>query len=664
MIRSKTKALESNMDILEQQEKLDLFEPASEEMVYDGSSIKVLKGLEAVRKRPGMYIGDIESRGYHHLLAEILDNSIDEALAGYAKRIVVTLHKDGSASVKDDGRGIPTDIHPTEKISAATVAMTVLHAGGKFDDGAYKNAGGLHGVGASVVNALSSKLSLTIWRNGQMYEQHFSNGGFPDADIHIVKPTNLHGTMVRFYPDHTIFLEVDGFDAANVRDRLRKASYLNPGLELVFVVEQADTTETFLANDFSEILDFLNKDTLEPIAATISGHKVVPTDKGSVEVFVAIRYYKRDATMLATFANNVTTPNGGTHEAGFRTALIRAVNNYATTNNMIKEPLKSEDVAEGLVAAVAVRLAQPKFEGQTKEKLTSNEANGATNSTTYQAIQLFFEENPSGAKTIIQHVILASKAREAARKARESVVKRKTVLDSTTMPGKLAECREKDPKLSELFIVEGDSAGGTAKTGRESEYQAILPLRGKILNVFKAEAGKSLKSEQIDNLVRAIGCGVLQHFDESRLRYHKIIMMADADVDGAHIVTLLLAFFYRYMPGLIAGGYLYTAMPPLYRVLKGRDSRYISDDRGLEDFFATRDKNGWQVQRFKGLGEMDAEQLWDTTLNPEVRTLGRIQYSEAGAIASEKTFNTLMGDDVVPRRAFIEANAKFATIDI
>jgi len=630
---------------------------------YDGSSIRVLKGLEAVRKRPGMYVGDTESRGFHHLLTEIYDNSIDEALAGHATTVTVTLHADGSAAVRDDGRGIPVDAHPTEKLPAATVALTVLHAGGKFEGAAYKTSGGLHGVGASVVNALSTKLEMTIWRDGFTWEQTFRDGGKPAFRLRQGKPTRAHGTSIRFWPDTSIFTDTTRFEAAIVRDRLRISSFLNPGLTLVFVDESAKTSETFRASDFAESLDYLAKDVGPAITPAIAARKSVATEKGDVEVFLALRYFDADEAIVATYANNIATALGGTHEAGFRSGLLRAINTYAQNNALHKDALTADDVREGLVAAIAVRLREPRFEAQTKERLANTEANGAVASTTYQMLAGFFEENPSVAKTIVQKALLAAKARDAARRARDTVIKRKSVLDSTSLPGKLADCRERDPELSELFIVEGDSAGGTAKSGRDSAFQAILPLRGKILNVEKAEVGKVLKSEQIDNLVRALGCGVLKHFDPARLRYHKVIMMTDADVDGAHIATLMLTFFHRFMPQLITGGRIFSAMPPLYRVLRGKESHYIRNDPALEKFLKAR-SGQWTVQRFKGLGEMDAEQLWETTLDPKTRQLSRIRYGAGAAPGSNETFTMLMGDDVVPRRAFIERNAAFATVDI
>ncbi len=642
---------------------------------YDASSFRVLEGLEPVRKRVGMYLGDNNSRGFHHMFTEIFDNSVDEHLAGFTTKITAVLHADGSASVQDDGRGIPVDNHPVKKIPAATLAMTTLHAGGKFEGGAYKTSGGLHGVGASVVNALSSKFEMVITRDGYQWEQTFINGGVPVAPLARGKAAKGHGTYIRFWPDLKYFEEVGGFDTSIIRERLKLASYLNPGLVIVFKSELDNTEETLKADKFSDILNFLSDRTLQrvsegtkddPAIATmdISAHKTVTTDKGDVEVFLALRWLDIEDFNIVTFANNIKTPLGGKHEEGFRGALLRAINNYGTSNNMLKEPLTAEDIREGLVAAISVRLGEPKFEAQTKERLANTEALTATSAATTAAMQTFFEENPAQAKIIVNRAILSAKGREAAKRAKESVVKRKSVLESTSMPGKLADCREKNPANSELFIVEGDSAGGTAKTGRNSHNQAILPLRGKILNVLKADVSRALKSEQVSNLVKALGCGVSKHFDESRLRYHKVVMMTDADVDGAHIATLLLTFFHIFMPGLIQGGYVYTAMPPLYRVQKGKESSYIANDEALAEFFKGKDRAGWQINRFKGLGEMNADQLWSTTLDPEQRVLGRIVYANGGSTEAQPVFEVLMGEEVAPRRAFIEAQAQFATLDL
>lgn len=650
----------------------DMIKPnidANGDPIYDERSFKVLEGLEAVRKRPGMYIGDTESRGFHHLLSEIYDNSIDEALAGHAKNIIVTLHKDGSMSVSDDGRGIPVGLHPTKKIPAATLAMTTLHAGGKFEGGAYKTSGGLHGVGASVVNALSTRFEMRIMREGGLWAQDFVNGGKPVKTLEKIKNSKDHGTSIRFWPDLSFFENVTGFDSATIRLRLRNSSYLNPGLNITYISEPENTTETLRATEFADILPFLAEgNTSKIITSAISGRKSITSEKGDVEVFLAFRWQDMDEQIVATFANNIHTPLGGTHETGFRQSLLMAINNYGNNAGLMKsekDRVTAEDVAEGLVAAIAVRLSEPKFEAQTKERLANSEARGAVQTVTYATIQTFFEENPAQAKIIVQKAMLSAKGRAAAKRAKDLAVGRKTVLNSTALPGKLADCREKDPALSEIFIVEGDSAGGTAKTGRDSAVQAILPLRGKILNVLKADEKRALESEQIKNLVMALGCGTGKHFDVSKVRYHKIVMMTDADVDGEHIATLLLTFFHTYMPGLIDAGYVYTAMPPLFRVQKGKEDHYIANDADLDAFFVGKDRSAnWKISRFKGLGEMDAEQLWDTTLDPATRVLGKITYSDGGHLESAPIFEVLMGEEVAPRRQFIEEHAAEAILDL
>ena len=643
--------------------------PAAIEKSYDQDSIKILKGLEAVRKRPGMYIGDTSARGFRHMLSEIFDNSVDEALAGHARNIKVTLHADGSASVEDDGRGIPVGINKEEGVAAATLALTVLHAGGKFEEGAYKVSGGLHGVGASVVNALSTKLQMTIKRDGGIYTQTFRDGGIYDKPLAKTGSTKEHGTKIHFWPDLSFFEDVSGFDAANMRDRMRESSYLVPGLAITFNVEAMNGHEAsedqFFAAEYAEIVDHLAGTKFGPaVSAPLSAHGTAETNKGDVEVFVAMKYYDSDDSLVAGYANNISTPLGGQHVAGFRSALLRVINKYGEASGLIKEPLIADDVAEGLVAAISVRLGEPRFEAQTKERLTNTEASGAVAQITYAAISKYFEENPAGAKGIISKAVIAAKAREAGRRARETVTKRKTVLNSTSLPGKLADCRERNPELAELFIVEGDSAGGTAKMGRNSHSQAILPLRGKILNVAKSDDSRSLKSEQISNLIQAMGCGVQGFYNREGLRYHKIVIMTDADVDGEHIATLMLTFFHRFTPQLIEDGHVYIAMPPLFRVKKGKESHYIANDTDLEKFFATNDREKWIVNRFKGLGEMDAEQLAETTMKPETRTMGQIRYGPGGREGSEGTFMVLMGEEVAPRRAFIEKMARFAVVDI
>jgi DNA gyrase subunit B len=641
--------------------------------VYDASKIKTLKGLEAVRKRPGMYIGDTGIKGFHHCLWEIVDNSVDEAMAGYCDRITVRLHKDGSASVSDNGRGIPVDIHPEEHISAATVVMTVLHAGGKFDnegEGAYKTSGGLHGVGASVVNALSNKFLMTIERDGFVWHQEFRDGGHPVADLARGIASRNHGTSIRFWPDMSIFKPEDGepelsFDAATVASSLSTRAHLNPGLEIVFSDERTGEEKSWKAESFAEILDDL-AEAVDASVGPISAQSVVSTANGDVEVLVAMRMQPSRVRVIGSYANNIVTPDGGTHEAGFRAALLKAFNAYAQANGLVKEPLTADDVQEGLVAAVAVRITEPKFSGQTKEKLANSECMGAVNSVTYQMLSKFFEENPKVAKTLVARAELEAKARAAADAARNKV-KRKSVMSMGGLPGKLADCQESDPALCELYVVEGDSAGGSAKQGRDRKFQAILPLKGKPLNARKAEdLAKVLKSEEIANFLTVLGTGALEHFDLSKLRYHHIVIMTDADVDGSHIQTLLLTALHSFTPELIARGHVYVAMPPLYRVSKGRgDPIYLADDVAKDAFFADKSDSGWNVQRFKGLGEMNPEQLWETTMSPKTRRLMRVVYQDSADPAlDDVTFELLMGAEVPPRRAFIEERAGYANIDV
>ena len=647
--------------------------------VYDGSQIKVLRGLEAVRKRPGMYIGDTGIKGWHHCLWEIVDNSIDEHMGGFCDRIDVTLHADGSASVKDNGRGIPVDMHPEEKIATATVVMTVLHAGGKFENengsSAYKTSGGLHGVGASVVNALSSRFDMDIERDGGAYHQEFRNGGQPVQALKRTGSSREHGTRIRFWLDRTIFTAEDdepapAFDHATISRSLSTRAHLNPGLHITFTDEIQGTASEWKADSFAEILDVISELRSTPVLPPLSASDSVETKSGKVEVLVAFRIHAERACTIASFANNIITPQGGTHDAGFRTALVRAYNKYAEENKLVKEPLLGEDVREGLVAAVSVRLTEPRFAGQTKDKLANSECAGAVSSVTYQVLMKFFEENPREAKAAIARAERAARSRAAAEKARD-LVERKNPLQIGTLPGKLADCQSEDPAECELYIVEGDSAGGSAKQGRDRRVQAILPLKGKPLNVQRLDdVARGLKSEEIQNIVQVLGCGAGPSFDLTRLRYHKIIVMTDADVDGAHIQTLLLTLMHRYMPGLIGAGHVYMAMPPLYRVRKGKgDPHWIRDDTELESFFSSRGgREGWDVQRFKGLGEMNPEQLWETTMDPTTRSLIQIHYTalqpDAGAQEDEAVFELLMGPDVPPRRAFIESMAGYARLDI
>jgi len=647
---------------------------------YDGSQIKVLEGLEAVRKRPGMYIGDTGVRGYHHCAWEIIDNAVDEHLAGHCTRIDVRMHEDGSVSVRDNGRGIPVDIHPDKGIAAATVVMTVLHAGGKFENesgtSAYKTSGGLHGVGASVVNALSTRFEMTIERDGGRYVQVFENGGHPQEPLRRVGDSAGHGTTIHFMLDRSIFKIEDDepvpeFNFETIETSLSTRAHLNPGLTISFTVDKTQCTKEWCVTNFAEILDIVSPLRTTPVLPVLSVHETVDTKNGDVEVMLAFRVHDERQGNVMSFANNIITPQGGTHEAGFRSALLKAYNKYADDNKLIKEPFVAEDVREGLVAAISVRLTEPRFAGQTKDKLANTECTGATTSVTYQALTRFFEENPKIAKAAIARAERAAKARNAADRARE-MVERKNPLSIGSLPGKLADCQESDPTLCELYIVEGESAGGSAKQGRDRKTQAILPLKGKPLNVQRLDdVAKGLKSEEIQNIAQALGCGAGPSFDVSKLRYHKIIIMTDADVDGAHITTLLLTLIHNYMPGLIEGGHVYQAMPPLYRARKGKSQpHWIRDDAELNAFFATRDdRAGWEVQRFKGLGEMNAEQLWETTMDPATRSLMQIQYSdeptrEDGTRVDQDMFELLMGPEVPPRRAFIEERAGYANLDI
>jgi len=652
---------------------------------YGAAMIKKLKGLEAVRKRPGMYIGDTGLRGLHHCVWEIVDNSVDEAVAGYCSKIEVILHNDGSLSVQDNGRGIPTGIHPEEGISAATMAVTELHAGGKFDNekdgGAYKTSGGLHGVGASVVNALSSRFEMRIVQNGFLWEQNFIDGGKPVNNLAQVKPQKGHGTFIRFWPDKTIFRDTiddengeDGatkevvysFDLPTIHKRLQLMSYLNPGLTFVVRDERVQDAKenTFFSNSFVGILDLYATELGAPVLEPILIEKTVKTAQGEVYVRVAMRPFEGEKTRVVTFANNIYTPGGGTHETGFKSALLRGINKYGQDNKLVKDTLTGDDVQEGLAAAILVRVREAKFEGQTKDKLGNREVQGAVQTVVYEALSKFFEENPKLAKDWLNRSVRAAKAREAARRARDLVTQKKEFTGNMSLPGKLADCQENDPALCELYLVEGDSAGGSAKQARDRATQAILPLRGKILNSHRAELANVYKSEEVKNIVIALGCGAGNNVDLSKLRYHKLIIMTDADVDGEHIRTLLLTLFHNYMPDLITSGNVYIAMPPLYRVKKGNKSHYISSEQELDLFFKNHTREEWAVQRFKGLGEMNPEQLWETTMDPMTRTLGQVVYDESGSAGAHPVFDMLMGEEVPPRRKFIEENAELANVDV
>ncbi len=764
------------------------------EQNYGASNIKVLKGLEAVRKRPGMYIGDTGHRGLHHLIYEVVDNSIDEAMAGHCDTINVTLTKNGTAIISDNGRGIPTDIHPGEGISAATVVLTVLHAGGKFDKDTYKVSGGLHGVGVSVVNALSSDLKMTIYREGQSFEQNFKCG-IPQEPLAVTGTTRKKGTMIEFAPDPSIFTETITFDYDYLAKRFKELAYLNPRITIKFKDERngADNTYHF-EGGITQFVTDMNKKVV--VATPYEFNEKIE----DIEMDIAIMYNDSYDEKSYTFVNNINTPNGGTHEAGFRAGLTRVVSNYNKQNGNAKEkdvPLSGEDVAEGLICVVSVRVPEPQFEGQTKGKLGNTYVRPLVQKVTYEKLTKYFEENPIQAKAIVQKSLMAARGREAAKKARE-LTRRKDAMTVGTLPGKLADCQSKDPSISELYLVEGDSAGGSAKQGRDRVFQAILPLKGKILNVEKARLDKILKSEEITNMITALGCGIGEEFNEDKLRYHKIIIMTDADVDGSHIQTLLLTFFFRYLPKIVENGYLYLAQPPLYRYKKGKKEIYFKDDHvmnafliengiealemdnlnigvndlvsffkmvdhyratldalerryalveliryfienpdlialsltdlythveafltakgnnilsksvnesdmhlfvqtkeGLEELHVNDElfasphfaeanyiyqkikdwnlplegdllelltmitdhaKRGSYIQRYKGLGEMNPEQLWETTMTPENRVLLRITIEDAESAG--ESFNLFMGDDVEPRRNYIETHAK------
>lgn len=645
----------------------------SEEMKeYGASSIQILEGLEAVRKRPAMYIGDVGVKGLHHLVYEVVDNSIDEALAGYCDTITVRIHQDNSISVRDNGRGIPTDIHPKEKRSALEVVMTVLHAGGKFDKDSYKVSGGLHGVGVSCVNALSTHLRAEVFRNGTHYVQEFSRG-VPQFPVKEVGTTQDRGTLVIFKPDDTIFIDTV-YQYGILEARMRELAFLNKGISITLIDEREQDengdykSQTFLSEGgLKEFVEFIdeNREKLLPEVIHMEG------GKNDIPVEVAMHYNTSYTENIHSYVNNINTHEGGTHLAGFRRALTRTLKKYADESGLLtkeKVEVTGDDFREGLTAVISVKVMEPQFEGQTKTKLGNNEVSGAVDQLVGEMLTNFLEENPNLAKTIVSKVILAARARIAARKARE-MVQRKDVLSSTGLPGKLSDCSETDPFICEIFLVEGDSAGGTAKQGRDRNFQAILPLRGKILNVEKAMQHKVFENEEIKNIFTALGVSIGTADDSKalnieKLRYHKIIIMCDADVDGSHISTLILTFFFRYMKELIEQGHIYIAQPPLYLVKKGGKQRYAWNDDMRNQFvreLGGENESGVNVQRYKGLGEMNADQLWETTMNPEERTLRRVTIDSAAE--ADRVFSMLMGDDVPPRREFIEKNAKYAKID-
>ena len=627
---------------------------------YNADQIQILEGLEAVRKRPGMYIGSTSSRGLHHLVYEIVDNAVDEALAGYCDTIDVQINSDNSITVVDDGRGIPVDIQKKAGLPAVEVVFTILHAGGKFGGGGYKVSGGLHGVGASVVNALSEWLEVEVYHGGKVYKQRYERGKtmYP---LKIVGdcPTDKHGTKVTFLPDKTIFEETV-YDYDTLKIRLRETAFLTKNLKIILRDDREDKKEKVFHYEggIKEFVTYLNRSNV-PLYDTVI---YCEGKKDNVLVEVAMQHNDSYTENIYSFVNNINTPEGGTHLTGFRNALTKTFNDYGRKNKLLKdsEPaLTGEDIREGLTAIISVKIEEPQFEGQTKQKLGNSEARGAVDSVVSEQLTYFLEQNPSVAKTIIEKSVLAQRARAAARKARD-LTRRKTVLDGLSLPGKLADCSSKHPEECEIYIVEGDSAGGSAKDARNKSTQAILPLRGKILNVEKARLDRIYGNAEIKSMITAFGTGIHEDFDISKLRYHKIIIMTDADVDGAHIATLLLTFFYRFMPDLIRKGHVYLAQPPLYKLEKNKKVWYAYSDDELNSILdeVGRDQNN-KIQRYKGLGEMDAEQLWETTMDPERRILLRVAIDDDDESEIDMTFNVLMGDKVEPRREFIETNAKY-----
>ena len=626
---------------------------------YGADQIQILEGLEAVRKRPGMYIGSTSTRGLHHLVYEIVDNAVDEALAGYCTEIEVTINKDNSIKVIDNGRGLPVGINHKAGLPAVEVVFTILHAGGKFGGGGYKVSGGLHGVGASVVNALSEWLEVTIHQNGKMYRQRYERGKvmYPLKEI---GETDHTGTEVVFLPDKEIFEETV-FDYDTLRQRLREMAFLTKGLKIILIdrrLEEPKIRSFHYEGGIKEYVSYLNKqkDALYEDVIYCEGQR------NDIYVEVAMQHNSSYQEGTYSFVNNITTPEGGTHLTGFRNALTKTFNDYAKKNKILKDSdanLAGEDIREGLSAIISIKISEPQFEGQTKQKLGNSEARGAVESVVTEQLTYFLEQNPAIAKIICEKAVVAQRARDAARKARD-LTRRKTALEGSALPGKLADCSDKDPKNCEIYIVEGDSAGGSAKTARNRATQAILPLRGKILNVEKSRLDKILVNNEIKAMITAFGTGIGDDFDISKLRYDKIVIMTDADVDGAHIATLMLTFLYRFMPELIRQGHVYLAQPPLYKVEKNKMIRYAYDDNELNEILTEigRDGNN-KIQRYKGLGEMDAEQLWDTTMDPEKRILLRVNIGDNSEAEIDLTFNTLMGDKVEPRREFIEANAKY-----
>ena len=632
---------------------------------YNASNIQVLEGLEAVRKRPGMYIGSTGLRGLHHMVWEIVDNSIDEAMAGFADHVSVIIGKDGSIIVEDNGRGIPVAVHPKTGRSTVETVLTVLHAGGKFDSDTYKVSGGLHGVGASVVNALSESLEVWVSREGKVHHLAFENGGKPKGDLKVISNTEETGTRIKFKPDFEI-MDKNKFDFNVISDRLRQTAYLNKGLKLSVKDLRTEMEKTFcFEGGIIEYVAELNNGKETIGNEIIYAEGTVPGDDGDVIVEVAMQYNTGFQPNVVSYVNNIATIEGGTHEQGFQDSLTRIFNKYAGDNKIFKndtEKLSRNDVQEGLTAIISVKHVDPVFEGQTKGKLGNKDARMATNKVISESLERFLNENPEKAKAILDKILLAQRARFAAQTAREAT-RRKSVFDIGSLPGKLADCATKNAERAELYIVEGDSAGGSAKLGRDRETQAILPLRGKVINSEKARIDKVFANNEIGSMITALGTSVGEEFNINKLRYHKVIIMTDADVDGSHIRTLLLTFFYRYLKPLIEYGFVYIAQPPLYKITFGKESKYVYNDEEKEEYLSQFDDDRkFIIQRYKGLGEMDQEQLWETTMNPEARKMLQVQIDDAAT--ADLTFSMLMGDDVEPRRDFINENAKYAEIDI
>ncbi len=622
----------------------------SKQTSYTAQKIQVLKGLEGVRKRPAMYIGDTGSKGLHHLVYEAVDNSIDESLAGFCDSIIVTINKDNSITVSDNGRGIPTDTHLELGLPGVEVVMTTLHAGGKFDKDTYKVSGGLHGVGISVVNALSKWFNVIIKRDGKIYSQSYAFGE-TSTKLKVLGETSETGTEVHFLPDDSIFSENE-YEYDILANRLRELAFLNKGIKIDINDERSGKKETFQSEGgIKDFVNFLNKNknSLHEDTIYFSGNK------DGVDVEISLKYTEEFRENLYSFVNNINTREGGTHLSGFRTALTRAVNDYIKKRKISSSGLTGEDLKEGLTCIVSIKVPEPHFEGQTKTKLGNTEVKGIVDNITFTKLSTFFEENPNIAKIICEKAILSSKAREAARKARD-LTRRKSALESGSLPGKLADCQSKDPSKCEIFVVEGESAAGSSKQGRSREFQAILPLKGKILNVEKSRLNKILTNNEITTLISALGAGVGEEFDVSKLRYHKIVIMTDADIDGNHITTLLLTFFYRYMKPLVEGGYLYLANPPLYSVKSGKKTAYIYDEKSMKKYIISLGESKYTIQRYKGLGEMNPDQLWKTTMNPEKRIINQIAIEDA--IMADQLFTTLMGSEVEPRKEFINSHAK------